>query len=562
MAEVQSPLNELRATLARYHLSSEDEAALQQSVRNLQELFLLVVIGEFNAGKSAFLNALLGKQVVEEGVTPTTTRIQILKYGPEQARSSEGDLDIITAPLEMLREINIVDTPGTNAILRRHEAITQEFVPRADMVLFVTSADRPFTESERAFLERVRQWGKKVVFILNKIDILEKPEDVERVESFIAENVRALFGFTPSVFPTSARLALRAKQSSDSALLARSRFEQVEDYIQSTLDEEERLRLKLLNPIGLGLHIIERNLPPIDSRMELLGSDLSTIDDIQNQLKVFQEDMNREFRFRLTDVDNVMHQFELRGDSFFDEVVRLPRVFDLMNKAKIRADFARVVVADAPQQIETRVNEIIDWLVSSNLQQWQVVRDRLAKRHSEHAEYVASRMAGGFDYDRARLLDSIGRSALRTVESYDKEVEAARMAESVQTAVAGTALVEVGAVSLGTAVALAASSAAVDFTGILAAGVVAVLGLYIIPYRRRAAKAELARKIAELREQLMTALRTQFEREIERSMRRLNEALAPYTQFVRAEREGLVRQRQELTALQTQLQTLQSQIQS
>ncbi len=70
-------------------------------------------------------------------------------------------------------DINIVDTPGTNAIHREHEAITREFVPRSDMVLFVTSADRPFTESERAFLQGIREWGKKIVVVLNKIDILE-----------------------------------------------------------------------------------------------------------------------------------------------------------------------------------------------------------------------------------------------------------------------------------------------------------------------------------------------------------------------------------------------------
>ena len=77
-----------------------------------------------------------------------------------------------THPAPLLRDINIVDTPGTNAVLREHEELTRDFVPRADLVLFVTSADRPFTESERGFLEQIRAWGKKIVFIVNKIDIL------------------------------------------------------------------------------------------------------------------------------------------------------------------------------------------------------------------------------------------------------------------------------------------------------------------------------------------------------------------------------------------------------
>ncbi|MEJ2082452.1 MAG: dynamin family protein, partial [Acidobacteriota bacterium] len=97
-----------------------------------------MVVGEFNAGKSAFINALLGQPVLQEGVTPTTTRINLIKYGATTERAvTEAALEVISAPLDLLRDINIVDTPGTNAIHRQHEAITQKFVPRSDMVLFV-----------------------------------------------------------------------------------------------------------------------------------------------------------------------------------------------------------------------------------------------------------------------------------------------------------------------------------------------------------------------------------------------------------------------------------------
>ena len=63
---------------------------------------------------------------------------------------------------------------------REHEEITSQFVPRSDLILFVTSADRPYTESERIFLEKIRAWGKKIVLVINKIDILENPEALDR----------------------------------------------------------------------------------------------------------------------------------------------------------------------------------------------------------------------------------------------------------------------------------------------------------------------------------------------------------------------------------------------
>ena len=163
---------------------------------------------------------------------------------------------VVTYPVEWLRDINIVDTPGTNAVIRRHQEITEDFVPRADLVLFVTSADRPFSESERAFIERIREWGKKVVFVVNKIDILETPADIEHVIEFVTTNAREMLGRAPTVFAVSSRQARQAKETFDAdertRLWAASRFEPLEGYILRTLDQRERLRLEADQPAGCG----------------------------------------------------------------------------------------------------------------------------------------------------------------------------------------------------------------------------------------------------------------------------------------------------------------------
>ena len=169
-------------------------------------------------------------------------------------------------------------------------------------------------------------------------------------------------------------------------------------------------------------------------------------------------------------------------------------------------------------------------------------------------------VGGGFDYDRARLLDTVGRAAHRTIESYDKEAEASRMAESVQKAVAGTALVEISAIGLGTIVAIIATTTMADVTGLLAASTVAILGLFVIPARRREAKKELREKIGAMRQELMRDLTGQFDRELERSLHRINEAVAPYTRFIRAERDRLTETRDELNRIQEGLTRLKAQI--
>ena len=179
----------------------------------------------------------------------------------------QGDGVIVRSyPAEFLDEITIVDTPGTNAIIREHEKLTQQFVPRSDMVLFVTSADRPFTETERAFMESIREWGKKIVVIINKIDLLRDEAAVAEVTEFVRENIERLLGFTPEIFPVSSLLAQQAKALGDRNPLERdrlweaSRFGPLEDYIFSTLDQEGRIRLKLLSPLGVAERLDEKYL--------------------------------------------------------------------------------------------------------------------------------------------------------------------------------------------------------------------------------------------------------------------------------------------------------------
>ena len=154
----------------------------------------------------------------------------------------------------------------------------------------------------------------------------------------------------------------------------------------------------------------------------------------------------------------------------------------------------------------------------------------------------------------------MGGAARRTVDGYDRREESARLAESVQTAVAGAALLEVGAVGLGTVITLIATSTAADVTGIVAAGALAVVGFFIIPARRRRAKIELREKIAALKGRLMSALTEQFDDEIETSVRRIHEAIAPYSRFVRAERMRLTASRDGLAALRSGLDTLRQRI--
>lgn len=554
-------LNNLQLALAEFGSSVEDQETLKKSIRQMDDLFLLVVVGEFNSGKSTFINALLGQKILKEGVTPTTTQINIIRFGDSvKEQTSDENTLLIHAPIPLLNEISIVDTPGTNAVIREHEEITNQFVPRSDLVLFVTSSDRPLSESERVFLESIRDWGKKLVIILNKVDLLQSEEEVDQVRKFITETVRSLLGIEPEIFSVSSRMAFQAKQGQPH-LWSISRFEPLEMHIQTILDETGRLKLKFLNPLGVGLNLSSRYLEIIETRKRLLNEDIEMINNVERQLKVYHQDMQHDFLYRMADIENILFAMEQRGQAFFEEYLRIARIPDLLNKKRIQQQFTEVVVADVPQQIEQKVNEMIDWMVDRDFRQWKAVMDHLAERKRTHKDkIIGDPVNETFNYDRNHLIDTVAREARSVVEGYDRSAEAQSIAEGAQNAVAAAAAIEVGAIGLGTLITVLATTLSADVTGILVASAVAILGLFVIPARRRKANQEMNDKINELRQQLSTALQKRFESEIARSIERIHTSILPYTRFVRSESQKLEGNQVQLKSIRQEFLSLKQQI--
>ncbi len=577
-AAEREALSALSSAIAPLEPDDADVASLRQAEADLEELFLLVVVGEFNSGKSSFINALLGQEVLPEGVTPTTATISLLRYGTSVTEHQVADfVTERTYPAEFLREISIVDTPGTNAIIRRHEELTRTFVPRSDMVLFITSADRPFTESERSFMETIREWGKKIVLVLNKIDLLGSEDDLNRVLHFIEENSVALLGQKPDVFPVSARLAKRARSTDTfaerEALLRASRMDALEHYIFSTLDEAGRIRLKLSTPLGVANRTLEKYQEIAHERLDVLAEDFKTVQNIEDQLRIYSEDMHREFEGRLANIENIIFELKERGDIFFNETLRIGRIRDLLNAKKVESDFQKQVLADTAQRVDDATNGLIDWMVDQDLRMWQSVTDYVNRRQAvgvgASQGYQERVMGGtgmtgvaGFAYNRDALLRSVVKEARHVVENYDREEEATIIAQDMRNAV-GVMLGAGGVAALGVLVAATVTVAFLDVTGITAAILAGAIGLFILPYRKRKAQEEFRARTQELRDKLSSAMTSQFNSELTRSIERIRDAIAPYTRFVRLEQErvskadsSLSEVARKLTALRGQIETI------
>jgi small GTP-binding protein len=567
LRDEKEALSEMRLALAGLDMPRESLATLQDAILQLDELFLMVVVGEFNAGKSALVNALLGEKVLLEGATPTTSRVTLIKWGEKIAEQIvDENFAIYSYPLPLLKELNIVDTPGTNAVIRYHERLTEEFVPRSDLVLFTTSADHPLTESERQFLERILAWGKKVVFVLNKADIIENEAALEEVRSFVLKHATMVLKDIPEFFPVSARLAQRALAETNSdernRLRAASGLDALEQYITSTLDDTQRLKLKFNNPLGVADNIITQVSNVTQNQADEIKEDLQTAASLESTVTDYERDLQNELTPRLAEVENILHRLEQRGLDFFDTTMRLTNIQELVRGDKVRAEFEKKVLTDVPQQIENQVQRLIDWLVQKDLQEWQRVMTYVQQRRALHTEQIVGGGIEPREMRRRELIDTMGKTVQRIVDTYDRDREASELASHVESAVAQTALLEMGAVGLGAIVTAAVLSSSLDVTGILAAGTLAIVGFFVIPYKRKQAKDSFKEKMTSLRTDLLETLTTSFNSETKNAVQRLKDGITPYIRYVHTERERIDKSETTLTRLRQRLSALRARSQS
>ena len=542
----QRLLVELRETLEREQV--DERRRVEELLATLEDLFTIVIVGEFNAGKSSLINALFGARLRVEGPIPVDDVISILRFADQPSQRQLSDY--VTEqfyPVEFLRNITLVDTPGTNSIVQRHQEITEDYIPRADLVLFVTSIDRPLSESERKFLEYIREWGKKVVFVLNKIDT-KSEEEIVQVVDYLKSNVRSIFGFDALIFPLSTKTM--------------ARFDALENYIFKVLSEKERVRIKLSAPLDTVLSLSKKQFLMIESRREVLAADKARIESIEAQLEKAREDLEGNFRQFVVRIDNLMMDLERRGLDFLDNYVRIQHVMLLRNSLRFREEFERQVFQGWKGNIDTTIQEAVDWLVKENMKLWNATVDQFHRRAEADArnEEIIGRVGREFAYNREEVYARMRSNAEQRLSSYDVNVESRRIIEHAMRAVLHSFGLGAGALGLGYLLTTAVSSTAVDVTGLTAATMLLVTSFLILPYKRSKAKDEFRRRIEELRTQLGESLNRESTTEIDRMLRSITSAFEPYQRFYAAESEKIERFATKLTSVEGEARAITAEI--
>lgn len=239
MDEVIKDLHQMTLDIGHQKL-----AETVSELRNrIQEPFMFVVVGEVKAGKSSFVNALLGKDVCGVAPDPKTDTIQQIIYGEvEKEVIVNPFLKKIFLPVDILNEIAIVDTPGTNTISDHHQEITERFIPASDLIVFVFESKNPYRQSAWDFFNFIQdEWKKKTIFVLQQKDLME-PDDLvinkQGVHTYAAKKGIE----NPHVFAVSAKQEINGE-------IEESGFLPLREFITTNITGGRAPILKLLNNI-------------------------------------------------------------------------------------------------------------------------------------------------------------------------------------------------------------------------------------------------------------------------------------------------------------------------
>lgn len=405
------------AAAALTELSPEAQADRQRLLDVAQDLresfFLVAIIGEFNAGKSSFINALLGEPLLPMGITPTTEAIELVRYSPTANRIPT--IREATSTREWAHPntgapgVALVDTPGTGSVFQRHESTAKSFLHRADLVIFVMSAKRAVADSERMYLDLARQYGKKIILVVNQVDLLE-PNEQDVVRRFVEQQVRQHLDLQPLIFMVSAKKALAGEDGGLGAVKA---------HLRGVFAQTPPAQQKLMAQLNTAAQLIGRYLAGLRERYDTVSADSTRAKTLRMELEQQSIGMGEPLKMARRDVEGVFDGLRTRGTAFIDANLNLRKIAGGMNKDKLQADFMEAVIGRAPRELSDAATTYINAVVDNSRSYWRGVIDRLNKLKDVLENEIGGLDATAYAQQREGLDEAIriAEGELRTYQT-------------------------------------------------------------------------------------------------------------------------------------------------
>lgn len=528
----------------REHSNAELEEKLSSAIGNLESLFLVVFVGEFSTGKSSIINAIIGEKTLDEGITPTTDKISIIKYGDEKGVDLKDGIATFTVSQKNLENLYIVDTPGTNVTIEQHEQITQNFIPRADIIFFTIGAERAVTGSESDFIKFLKDdWKKKIVFLLNKIDIASGEEEYKKLLEHSTSELQRIFSIEPHIIPISAKRELETPDSAGSG------FDVLRKYLFETLSEDEKIRIKLSYSLDLSLKLADETEKSIEDSLLKIEKDIQKLNDFESRLDGMNKDLilnSGQFTERIR---SRLLEFKNRGIEFIDNLIRFENILKLIRKDKIAKEFEQKVSLQTVKEIEKDLDDMVAWTETSS----KNILDSSIRFYRDSVETEEANISTPFLQQRLKLIDTVRNELESKKAEIDPKLLGSNLVDTARNAVASVLGVQVGSLALGATVVSAFSSFIVDITGILTTLAVMATAFAILPKKRSSAMKEFSNKVDSLSTELITSIKSQFTRDMDNVKLQIVDSMSPLRNFYKAEEQKLVDSKEQLVFIKKKI---------
>jgi GTPase Era involved in 16S rRNA processing len=525
-------------------LSSEmrrDPATLETLhalLTDVREPLLFVVVGEVKAGKSSLLNALFGQEFAKVDVLPATDRVYIFRHGAEE-KSVEVSPQLTERylPIKFLQDFNVVDTPGTNTMVPEHQTITEGFVPRADVVLFVFSVTNPWSQSGWQLLDLVqKKWLKNVVFVLQQAD-LRDPAEIEVIHRHLQDTAMRKLGFAPPIFAVSARKALLAKTSvAKDELWQESGFGALEDQINRMVTESGVRFVKLQSTASTAGVILNEVADEIHGSMETIARDEKHLGRVNEFLQVRKDQTLRQVAGFLRGVEQACRECARQGTRLLEEKLSFWKTWRLVwSREQWQHDFQTEIEAKLRQTVEPQVENAVQLLETDLRSLWPQLQDAIEAQFASEGKTRMRKTIPDFARQRRELLQSIELTLAERVAGRAIEEQLADMFRQTAAWLRLPAGIAAGGAIITAIVAMSSASVA-DVTGVLAASA-AIFGTIVAFTQRRKILVAYEREMEKKRDELVNAIEQQMRHAIDLFYKEIAVAFEPLAAFCITERK-------------------------
>ena len=545
-AGLQADRARLEEIIKRLHeltirIGHDEMAQTVSDLRNrIFEPFMFVIVGEVKAGKSSFVNALLatGEEIAKAAPQPMTDTIQQIIYGEERREVNVNPyLKKIFLPVEILKEIAIVDTPGTNTIVAHHQEITEQFIPASDLIVFVFEAKNPYRQSAWDFFQYIHgDWRKKTIFVLQQKDLATEDELAVNLAG-VAEKATKEGIEHPRVFAVSAKL--------EQAGMYDSGFEPLRQYIADNITGGRAPRLKLNNSVVTAQTINARIADGLLVRRSQYEADTYFRQDIQETLDEQTAQSNRQVDLMVENLlltyDNITREklAELRGGlSMFGLVKRsVASTFGSTPSAKTWLEnLARDLETELNDKLRARLNENVVDLAESIQQMVKTIdlKIRSSQTILSNDHELFSSIAERRENVLRDLQDQFNRFVSKTENFTDEALFADRENLAPNLAAGG------GIAALGVILMAMSTLPLLDVTG----GVLTTVGVIFAGFstrgKRRRIVESFEQEIATGRNRLATELEEKLKAYISTLRRRIEANFGRFDEMLDREQKNLL----------------------